>query len=111
MFAFDGFEERLEIPLTEAARAVPFDDLEKQRRPIRDGLGENLQEIAFVIAVCVASQWVEVTTPNVPSISGRVVKGLGLILLMEFRIRGLCCIAWRQYIISSPPGRRYCAGA
>src|SRR5258708_26856186 len=30
----------------------------------------------------VASQCVEVTTPNVPSISGRVVKGLGLMLLM-----------------------------
>ena len=28
----------------------------------------------------VAIQCVEVTTPNVPSISGRVVKGLGLIL-------------------------------
>ncbi len=28
----------------------------------------------------VAIQWVEVTTPNVPSISGRVVNGLGLIL-------------------------------
>jgi hypothetical protein len=27
----------------------------------------------------VAIQWVEVTTPKVPSISGRVVKGLGLI--------------------------------
>src|ERR1700756_4284680 len=31
----------------------------------------------------VAIQWVEVTTPNVPSISGRVVKGLGLMLLMN----------------------------
>src|SRR5262252_3508474 len=30
----------------------------------------------------VAIQWVEVTTPNVPSISGRVVKGLGLMLLI-----------------------------
>src|SRR5215467_10387858 len=30
----------------------------------------------------VAIQWVEVTTPNVPSISGRVVKGLGLMLPM-----------------------------
>ena len=28
----------------------------------------------------VAIQWVEVTTPNVPSISGRVVNGLGLTL-------------------------------
>jgi hypothetical protein len=27
----------------------------------------------------VAIQWVEATTPNVPTISGRVVKGLGLI--------------------------------
>jgi hypothetical protein len=30
----------------------------------------------------VAIQWVEVTTPNVPSISGLVVNGSGLILLM-----------------------------
>ena len=31
----------------------------------------------------VAIQWVEVTTPNVPSISGRVVNGLGLMLLIR----------------------------
>src|SRR3977135_4229223 len=31
----------------------------------------------------VAIQWVEVTTPKVPSISGRVVKGLGLTLLIK----------------------------
>src|SRR5580693_2583122 len=31
----------------------------------------------------VAIQWVEVTTPKVPSISGRVVKGLGLMLLID----------------------------
>ena len=31
----------------------------------------------------VAIQWVEVTTPNVPSISGRVVKVLGLTLVMK----------------------------
>jgi hypothetical protein len=30
----------------------------------------------------VAIQWVDVTTPKVPSISGRVVKGLGFILDM-----------------------------
>src|ERR1700733_12136815 len=30
----------------------------------------------------VAIQWVEVTTPNVPSLSGRVVKGFGLMLLI-----------------------------
>src|ERR1700751_1922440 len=31
----------------------------------------------------VAIQWVEVTTPNVPSISGRVVKGFGLMFFMR----------------------------
>src|SRR5579862_5449735 len=31
----------------------------------------------------VAIQWVEVTTPTVPSISGRVVKGFGLMLLVR----------------------------
>src|SRR5882757_1082706 len=36
----------------------------------------------------VAIQWVEVTTPKVPSISGRVVKGLGLMLLMRHHSSG-----------------------
>jgi hypothetical protein len=31
----------------------------------------------------VAIQWVEATTPNVPSISGRVVNGLGLMFFMD----------------------------
>src|SRR6266498_2791616 len=31
----------------------------------------------------VAIQWVEVTTPNVPSISGRVVNGLGLMFFID----------------------------
>src|ERR1700736_6225509 len=34
------------------------------------------------IPTAVAIQWVEVTTPKVPSISGLVVNGLGLILLL-----------------------------
>ena len=33
----------------------------------------------------VAIQWVEATTPKVPTISGRVVKGLGLI---RFKLKG-----------------------
>src|SRR5450631_4417517 len=37
------------------------------------------------IPTAVAIQWVEVTTPNVPSISGLVVNGSGLILLMGFQ--------------------------
>src|SRR5215471_5641095 len=35
----------------------------------------------MAMPTAVAIQWVEVTTPKVPSISGRVVKGSGLILL------------------------------
>src|SRR3982074_3382332 len=35
------------------------------------------------IPTAVAIQWVDVTTPKVPSISGLVVKGSGLILLMK----------------------------
>src|ERR1700683_2093776 len=35
------------------------------------------------IPTAVAIQWGEVTTPKVPSISGLVVNGLGLILLIE----------------------------
>jgi hypothetical protein len=35
------------------------------------------------IPTAVAIQWVDVTTPKVPSISGLVVNGSGLILLIE----------------------------
>src|SRR5262252_5082729 len=61
----------------------------------------------------VAIQWVEVTTPNVPSISGRVVKGLGLMLLMDstllHRIFGLAgphfttIAAANQWLLRSNP--------
>src|SRR5437016_5168495 len=37
----------------------------------------------IAMPTAVAIQWVEATTPKVPSISGRVVKGLGLTLLMR----------------------------
>src|SRR5215471_16559786 len=50
-----------------------------------------------VIPTAVAIQWVEVTTPNVPSISGRVVNGSGLILLAirgpSFRCAHLTTVA------------------
>src|SRR3954465_12061275 len=41
------------------------------------------------IPIAVAIQWVEVTTPKVPSISGRVVNELGLILLIFIHGLGL----------------------
>ncbi len=38
----------------------------------------------------VAIQWVEATTPNVPTISGRVVKGLGLMSFTGQASLGRC---------------------
>src|SRR5471032_2505933 len=46
-----------------------------------------------------AIQWVEVTTPKVPSISGRVVNGSGLMLLMGFQ--GWADIAGRAHLTTA----------
>ena len=51
LLALDRLEQRLEVPLAEAPRAVALDDLEEQRRPVLDRLGEDLQHVAFVVAV------------------------------------------------------------
>src|SRR5450631_1313251 len=44
---------------------------------------------SVAIPTAVAIQWVEVATPKVPSISGLVVNGLGLMLLMGIHHYGL----------------------
>src|ERR1700731_5408013 len=52
------------------------------------------------IPTAVAIQWVDVTTPKVPSISGLVVNGSGLILLIEtYR-----CDAVRRAPLNTPEG-------
>src|SRR6185436_17100616 len=51
LFRFDRFEERLEVALAESAAAVALDDLEEERRPVLDGAGEDLEEVALVVAV------------------------------------------------------------
>src|ERR1700710_2858537 len=48
------------------------------------------------IPTAVAIQWVEVTTPKVPSISGLVVNGSGLILLM-----GIHLCAGQRYLTTA----------
>ena len=40
---------------------------------------------SVAMPTAVAIQWVEVTTPNVPSISGRVVNGFGLMFFIDLR--------------------------
>src|SRR5437016_9327735 len=51
LLALDRFEQRFEVPFAEAARAVPLDDLEEQRGAVLDRLGEDLQEVTFIVAV------------------------------------------------------------
>ena len=51
LLALDRLEQRLEVTVAEAARAVPFDHLEEQRGPVLRGLREDLQQVAVVVAV------------------------------------------------------------
>src|SRR5579875_399544 len=51
LFAFDRLEQGLEVPLAEAHRAVPLDQLVEDRRAVFHGLGEDLQQVAVLVAV------------------------------------------------------------
>src|SRR3712207_4904261 len=51
LLALDRLEQRLEVSLAEAAGAMALDDLEEDRRPVAERLGEDLQQVALVVAV------------------------------------------------------------
>src|SRR6478736_1280070 len=51
LLALDGLEERLEVALAEAERAVPLDELEEDGRAVAERLGEDLQQVAVLVAV------------------------------------------------------------
>src|SRR6476660_2721937 len=51
LLALDRLEQRLEVALAEAQRAVPLDQLEEHRRPVAQRLGEDLQQVAVLVAV------------------------------------------------------------
>src|SRR5712691_6413729 len=51
LLTLDRLEQGLEIPLAEAARAVALDHLEEERRAILSRLGEDLEEVAVLVAV------------------------------------------------------------
>ena len=51
LFAFDGFEERLEVAFAKTLRAFALNNFEKQRRPVFYWLGKYLQQITFIIAI------------------------------------------------------------
>ena len=51
LFFLDRLEQRLEIAFAETLRAFALNDFEKERRPIFHRLGEDLQQITFVVAI------------------------------------------------------------
>src|SRR5690242_19786208 len=51
LLALDGLEEGLEVALAEAEGTVALDQLEEDRRPVAQRLGEDLQQVAVLIAV------------------------------------------------------------
>ncbi|KPC69522.1 hypothetical protein ADL26_18170, partial [Thermoactinomyces vulgaris] len=51
LLALDGLEQRLEVADAEAERAVPLDELEEDRGPVAEGLGEDLQQVAVLVPV------------------------------------------------------------
>src|SRR5207249_12131929 len=60
LLAFDRLEQRFEVPGSEAAGAAALDDLEEERGPVLDGAGEDLEQIALVVAVHEDAQALEV---------------------------------------------------
>src|SRR3954466_4159725 len=51
LLALDRLEQGLEVALSETERAVPLDELEEDGRPVAGGLGEDLQQVAVLVAV------------------------------------------------------------
>src|SRR3954452_17311823 len=74
LLALDRLEQRLEVPLAEAARPVPLDHLEEERRPILRRPREDLQEVALLVAVGQDPEACEVVPArvDVPDTGGRV---------------------------------------
>src|SRR5713226_4905801 len=60
LLAFDGFEEGFEVALAEAAAALALDDLVEDRGAIFDWAGEDLEHVAFVVAVDKDAEFFEV---------------------------------------------------
>src|SRR6187200_2217208 len=80
LLALDGLEQRLEVAVAEAARAVALDDLEEHRRAVADRLGEDLQHVALVVAVdedAQAAQVLEALLDLADPLRDVVVVGLG----------------------------------
>src|SRR6185437_15433537 len=51
LLALDRLEQRLEVALAEPQRTMPLDQFKEHRRPVTDGLSEDLQQVTVFVAV------------------------------------------------------------
>ena len=51
LFALNRFKQRLEVAFPEAPAALALNDLEEQGRPIFNRTREDLQHVAFIVAI------------------------------------------------------------
>src|SRR5512144_696986 len=51
LLPLDRLEQRLEVPLAEAAAPLPLDHLVEHGGPVLDRLGEELEQVALLVAV------------------------------------------------------------
>src|SRR5262249_44259683 len=56
LLVFNGLEEGLEVPLAKASRPVALDDLEEEGGTVLYGLGEDLEQVALLVAIDEDSQ-------------------------------------------------------
>ena len=47
----DALKECLEVSSTEALVVVPLNDLDKDGRPVLEGLGENLEQVTVIVVI------------------------------------------------------------
>ena len=47
----DALKECLEVSSTEALVVVPLNDLDKDGRPVLEGLGEDLEQVAVIVVI------------------------------------------------------------
>src|SRR5258706_9499015 len=59
LFDLDRLEQCLEVADAEAARAMALDDLEEERWAILDRAGEDLEEVALLVAIGLDAQLFE----------------------------------------------------
>src|SRR5580658_2655036 len=59
LLALDRFKEGFEVTLAEAAAALALDDLVEDGGAVFDGAGEDLEHVAFVVAVDEDAQFFE----------------------------------------------------